>query len=128
MDLVSGFSGKIPYLNVGVDLYVILGGGTFLKFFLWIYCSRISIAYKSDMLKALAEDHLNDVFSNSAAIATASIAFNTTLWWMDPIGAIVISALIIWRWGGVINEQVKKIVGYTAPSEYIDEVNMSVML
>ena len=31
------------------------------------------------MLDALAEDHINDVLSNSAAIITAAIAFNTTV-------------------------------------------------
>ncbi len=79
-------------------------------------------ALKSDMLGALAEDHFNDVLSNSAAIITASIAFNTTAWWLDPVGAIGISLLIIYRWGGVMAEQVRKIIGYTAPPEYIQKV------
>lgn len=35
---------------------------------------------------ALAEDHLNDVISNGAAIITAAIAFHTPYWYMDPIG------------------------------------------
>ena len=122
VDLVNGFSGRLPYLNVGTDMYLILGAGTVSKFFLWLYCSRISKKFKSDMLGALAEDHFNDVMSNSAAIATASIAFNTTAWWLDPIGAIVISLVIIGRWCGIMNEQIRKIVGHTAPPEFIQQV------
>lgn len=124
VDLYEGFHGRLPYLNVGVYMYLILGVGTVLKFILWVYCARVCKKYRSDMLGALAEDHFNDVISNSAAIATASIAFNTTAWWLDPIGAIVISVVIIGRWGGIMSEQVRKIVGHTAPPEYIQQVCM----
>ena len=38
------------------------------------------------------------------------------------IGAILISLVIIYRWVDIINEQVKKIVGHTAPQDYIEKV------
>lgn len=122
VDLYEGFLGHIPHLHVGRPLYIILGAGTIAKFFLWIYCARISKQYNSDMLNALAEDHLNDVLSNTAAIVTAAIAYNTSAWWLDPVGAILISMLIIARWGDIISEQVRKIVGFTAPPEFIKQV------
>ena len=74
------------------------------------------------MIGALAEDHFNDVISNTVAIATAAAAFHTAYWWIDAIGAILISLVIIYRWVAIINEQVKKIVGYTAPPEFIEQV------
>lgn len=74
------------------------------------------------MIAALAEDHFNDVLSNTAAIATAAIAFETPGWWVDPVGAILISLVIIYRWLGIIYEQVKKIVGHTAPPEFIERI------
>jgi len=37
-------------------------------------------------------------------------------------GAILISLVIIYRWVDIINEQVKKIVGHTAPQDYIEKV------
>jgi divalent metal cation (Fe/Co/Zn/Cd) transporter len=77
----------------------------------------------SDLLAALAEDHLNDVFSNTTAIITASLAlFYPSYWFIDQIGAILISAIIISRWVDVITDQVKKIVGHTATPEFIQEV------
>ena len=39
---------------------------------------------------ALAEDHFNDVISNSTAIATVLIAFHTVAWWVDPSGEEVL--------------------------------------
>jgi divalent metal cation (Fe/Co/Zn/Cd) transporter len=37
-------------------------------------------------------------------------------------GAVLISLVIIYRWVDIIGEQVKKIVGHTAPPEYIEKV------
>ena len=46
----------------------------------------------------------------------------TGAWYVDPAGAILISLVIIYRWVFIISEQVKKIVGHTAPPEFIDQV------
>ena len=42
--------------------------------------------------------------------------------WCDPFGAILISVVIIGRWSSIIFEQIKKIVGYTAPPDFINKV------
>eukprot|EP01032_Pedospumella_encystans_P013588 gene13588-15635_t len=118
----NGIYGDIPVIDLTPVLYVILGVGIVLKFVLWVYCLRLNKTLKSDTVTALAEDHFNDVLSNTAALITASIAFHTPYWWMDPLGAILISLVIIYRWVDIINEQVKKIVGHTAPSDYIEMI------
>eukprot|EP01032_Pedospumella_encystans_P020357 gene20357-23123_t len=121
VDLYNGMNGDLPKLDLTTALYVIMVLGIFLKFFLWIYCLKLNVSIKSDTVTALAEDHFNDVLSNTAALITASIAFHTPYWWMDPLGAILISLVIIYRWVDIINEQVKKIVGHTAPQDYIEK-------
>lgn len=123
-DLVAGFNGDIPKLDVNDVFYVSLAVGILVKFLLFAVC-RLAAQYdSSDILSALAEDHLNDVFSNAAAMATASVAFNySSCWWLDPVGAIAISLVIIYRWSSMITDQVKKLIGYTAPSEFIEMVN-----
>jgi divalent metal cation (Fe/Co/Zn/Cd) transporter len=78
-DIVSGLNGTLPQLEVGITLYVILCVGTALKLGLFIYCRYVNLTLKSDMLDALAEDHFNDVLSNSAAMITAAIAYNTSV-------------------------------------------------
>lgn len=122
-DLYEGFyHHSFPTLEVNFYLYAILGVGILLKFVLWVYCVRLNAVAKSDMLDALAEDHLNDVLSNTAAMITASVAYNTTAWWVDPAGAIFISVIIISRWISIIYEQIKKVVGHTAPQSFIQQV------
>lgn len=120
VDLINGFEGNLPELNIDTETYIILGVGILMKLVLWLYCKYV--ATSTDTIEALAEDHFNDVISNLAAIITASIAFNTSGWYIDPIGAIVISLVIIVRWFGIINEQVKKIVGHVAPPEFIEKI------
>lgn len=125
IDIYNGMNGDIPDLNVSFDLYIILGVGVVLKCLLFFYCSFIqkSLTTGKDMVEALAEDHLNDVLSNSIALLTASLAFYLpNSWWVDPAGAILISVVIIYRWCSIINEQIKKIVGHTAPQSFIDSI------
>jgi divalent metal cation (Fe/Co/Zn/Cd) transporter len=43
-------------------------------------------------------------------------------------GAVLISLVIIYRWVDIISEQVKKIVGHTAPPEYIEKVRVALIL
>ena len=123
MDIVDGVGGKLPVLDVGPALYSILGLGIVFKFVLYIYCRHVNVVARNDMVDALAEDHFNDVISNTAAVVTVAIAFNVrAAWWTDPAGAILISMVIIYRWLSIVLEQVKKIVGYTAPPEFILQV------
>lgn len=86
-DLWRGFATGDPFkIEAGLVMYVILGSGTAAKLLLFFYCKQFS---GSDSVAALAEDHLNDVLSNLAAIATASIAAHVRkLWWTDPIGGL----------------------------------------
>jgi cation diffusion facilitator family transporter len=123
-DLVKGVGGNLPELDVGAEFYAVLAPGIGLKMLLWLYCRYAIAQQPSDMLEALAEDHLNDVMSNSVALITAPIAFNVRrVWWLDPAGAVLISLVIMWRWSIVCKEQVKKIAGYTAPSKFLAQID-----
>lgn len=86
VDLYQGFAlHKEISIEATTIMYVILGSGTALKLALYFYCLKFS--KQSDSVNALAEDHLNDVASNLAAIITASIAGHIKkLWYVDPIG------------------------------------------
>lgn len=123
VDIISGVNGSLPNLLVDKYLYIILGIGIFLKLVIYLYSKWVTLFISTDSLEALIEDHFNDLISNSAAIVTASFAFHfRNVWWLDPVGAIVISLVIIGRWMQLMSEQVKKIVGHTAPQKFIQQV------
>lgn len=122
-DLYQGIYYSPPVLEADKYTYGTLSVGIVLKFTLWVFCRWAQKILSSDMLGALAEDHFNDVISNSAAIVTLSIAVHVHgAWWVDATGAIIISIIIISRWFAIGGEQVKKIVGHTAPPEFISRV------
>ncbi len=108
-------------------MFLILLIGTLCKVILYYYCQWANSPHplypSSDLLSALSEDHLNDIMSNLTAFFTSYVAYYYhSYWYVDQIGAILISAIIIWRWVDVITDQVKKIVGYTASKEFVEGI------
>ena len=93
-----------------------------IKFLLWLFCRRKKLVSKSSLVAALASDHRNDVFSNSVALVAAYLASinDGFLWYCDSIGAILISAFIIYDWHGSLKDAMQQVVGITADKEYYD--------
>ncbi|GAB4819024.1 hypothetical protein N2152v2_006070 [Parachlorella kessleri] len=121
--LYHGFTkGLLPELDMTTLMYVILGAATILKLWLWGYC--FTLRHASGAALALAEDHINDVVSNLGAIVTAAIAskYQQRFWWADPVGGIGISCYIMLRWAIITKRQVDKIVGRTAPPDFLGTV------
>ncbi|EIE27327.1 cation efflux protein [Coccomyxa subellipsoidea C-169] len=118
-DLLAGFlHGQLPPLDMGWLMYAILGAATAVKVVLFIYC--FALKNQSDSMLALAEDHSNDIVSNLGAIACGAIAsISPKVWWVDSVGAILISLYIIWSWARILQGQVNKIVGLGAPVEFV---------
>jgi len=74
-------------------------------------------------LEALALDHWNDALSNAvAAIALCCALASPDLWFLDPLGAIIISLYIIYSWYETGKEQIEQLTGKSAPDELIDEL------
>ena len=74
----------------------------------------------SSSVEALAQDHRNDVISNSVTIATALVAFyKPEVWWLDPAGGIAIGVyiMIIWLRTGFLT--MRMLTGYVAPPDLI---------
>lgn len=61
-------------------------GVTVVKLVLMVYCRR----FKNEIVRAYAQDHLFDVVTNSVGLAAAVLAVRYK-WWIDPVGAIVVS-------------------------------------
>ena len=74
-------------------------------------------------LQALALDHFNDALSNGmASIALLACLYSGELWFVDPVGAILISVYIIWSWYHTGKEQIEQLTGKCAPDEFLDEL------
>ncbi|XP_033764123.1 metal tolerance protein 11-like isoform X1 [Pecten maximus] len=96
------------------------------KFVLFLVCRRI----KSPTIQALAQDHRNDVISNTLAILCGYIGSeeirqqtkNINLAYVDPVGAILISLYIAVTWYILGRIQVRIITGLTAKPEFLSKI------
>ena len=109
-----------------------------IKLALWALCNRAartrivssikspgkqSVKVADPTLEALAQDHFNDCLSNAvAAIALLFALKSEKLWFLDPVGAILISLYIIYSWYETGKEQIEQLTGKSAPDDFIDEI------
>ena len=109
-----------------------------IKLALWALCNRAartrivssirspgkqSVKVADPTLEALAQDHFNDCLSNAvAAIALLFALKSERLWFLDPVGAILISLYIIYSWYETGKEQIEQLTGKSAPDDFIDEI------
>jgi len=89
--LASGNNDKfeMEYSTIGIICFVVVS-----KFSLYIFCRTIK---GSASVEALAADHRNDVLTNTFGTVLA-IAAKYWLWWLDPVGGILLSAYIMLNW------------------------------
>jgi divalent metal cation (Fe/Co/Zn/Cd) transporter len=82
-----------------------------------------SVKVSDPTLEALAQDHWNDALSNAvAAVALSAALLSKDLWFVDPIGAMIISLYIIYSWFETGKEQIEQLTGKSAPQDMIDEL------
>ncbi|TLS30023.1 hypothetical protein PpBr36_03338 [Pyricularia pennisetigena] len=66
-------------------------------------------------------DHRNDIAVNSFGLIMA-VAGEKFVWYLDPIGAILIALIILFSWVSNAFEQVWLLVGKSAPREFISKL------
>ncbi|KIW02046.1 uncharacterized protein PV09_06548 [Verruconis gallopava] len=100
----------VPLICVGVAI--------FSKFSLMLYCfflRRYPACY------VFFIDHRNDIVVNSFGLVM-SIIGTRLVWYIDPIGAILIALLILFSWASTAYEQIWLLVGKSAPREFLSKV------
>jgi cation diffusion facilitator family transporter len=74
-------------------------------------------------VEAMYEDHINDVVSNAFALVIALISSNyNSVWVLDPLGALLIAAIIMKGWLQKGAQQGKLLVGRSASNEFIGKL------
>lgn len=95
--------------DISTPTIVIIGATVFIKAALFVYCRQI----KKPSTEALAQDHRNDIISNSFALGFGYIGYKV---WSnaDALGAILISLYIVIGWYRTGREQIRGLTGHTA--------------
>lgn len=120
-DIKSRMS-ELPITSIWSMALIVL-----VKLALWFLCDRASqdrFRVSDPTLEALAQDHWNDSLSNLvAAFALLAAHLSHKLWFIDPIGAIIISLYIIYSWYEMGQEQIEQLTGKVAPQEFVEELH-----
>ncbi|KAF2241294.1 cation diffusion facilitator 1 [Trematosphaeria pertusa] len=81
------------------------------KFSLFLYCWALRNKYSQ--VRILWEDHRNDLFINGFGVLT-SVGGAKLKWWLDPMGALILSFLIIFLWSRTSYSEFQLLIGVTA--------------
>ena len=96
-------------LTIGIMCGVIV-----LKFFLFLFCRNST----SSSVQTYAQDHRNDVATNSIGLAAALVG-DMVYYWVDPLGAILLAIYIVINWSQTAMENIRSMVGMSAPPEFL---------
>ncbi|KPV72986.1 uncharacterized protein RHOBADRAFT_55233 [Rhodotorula graminis WP1] len=119
-DLARGESDK----ELHIPALIVVGIAFATKFALFAYC--YSIRSKNSQVRVLWEDHRNDLFINGFGLFT-SAAGAKIAWFIDPLGALVISFVLIFTWGFTCAGHFKHLAGKAAPREFQNLVTYKAM-
>jgi cation diffusion facilitator family transporter len=108
-ELAEGNHGALNTFHLPSVIAVAVAFAT--KFGLWLYCWALKDKYSQ--INILWQDHRNDMFINGFGILT-SVGGSKLAWWLDPMGAIMLSCLISGIWLHTAFSEFLLLVGVTA--------------
>ena len=88
------------------------------KGFCWIWCR----SSKSASVQALAQDAQSDVIFNFFSIVFPILGSPSAFdqWWLDPLGAVLISVYILVQWALTSSEHIRNLAGRAADATDIE--------
>lgn len=102
---LKGTAEQLPPIAVGALLATIL-----IKGIIWFGC----IPIKTTQVQALAQDCKTDVIFNTLSLLFPFIGAKANIWWLDPLGAGLLSLFIIYDWTTTCFENVTQLSGQAA--------------
>jgi cation diffusion facilitator family transporter len=95
-----------------------MGATILIKGIIWFGCKPI----KTTQVQALAQDCETDVMFNTLSLLFPLIGSVADVWWLDPVGAGLLSLYIIYDWGSTCFENVTRLSGEAADEKLIKKL------
>ena len=112
LELKQGSPEQTKPLHLPSVIAVAIAGVT--KLALFCYCWTLRNIYSQ--IRILWEDHRNDLFINGFGLLT-SVGGSKLKWWIDPMGAIMLSFLISYLWLSTAYSEFQLLIGVTADTQ-----------
>lgn len=95
-----------------------MGATVLVKGIIWIGCYSI----KTTQVQALAQDCKTDVVFNTLSLAFPLIGRAANIWWLDAVGAGILSLFIIYDWASTCLENVGRLTGVAVDERLLKKV------
>lgn len=100
-------------VEVGIPALSIMLGTVLIKGLCWLWCRLV----KNSSVQALAADAMTDVIFNMGSIFFPIVGFYAKIWWMDALGGLVLSMVVIYNWSETSSEHIKHLTGFSATAD-----------
>lgn len=105
---------KVP-VQIGLDAVAIMLVTVFAKVCCWWWCSMST----SSSVQALAQDAVTDIVFNTISLIMPTAGYLLNIWWLDPLGAFLLSIYVIASWSVTAFEHIDNLTGAVAnPEDY----------
>lgn len=105
---------KLP-VKIGWDAVLIMLTTILAKVGCWVWCA----SSKSSSVQALAQDAMTDIVFNSFSLVMPVTGYTLGIWWLDPVGALLLSIYVIVSWSMTAFEHIENLAGAVAdPKDY----------
>jgi len=92
---------------------IIMAATVVIKFLCWLYCRLIP----NSSVQALAQDAMTDVVFNIFSIIFPLVGYYAQIWWLDPLGGILLSFYVILNWSRTSSEHIRNLTGAAATAD-----------
>jgi cation diffusion facilitator family transporter len=92
---------------------LIMAATVVIKGLCWLWCRLI----KNSSVQALAQDAMTDVVFNIFSILFPLIGYYASIWWLDPLGGILLSLWVIFNWAQTSSTHIRNLTGAAATAD-----------
>jgi cation diffusion facilitator family transporter len=100
-------------VQLTVPAIAIMAATVVIKFGCWLWCRLIP----NSSVQALAQDAITDVVFNIFSIIFPLVGFYAQIWWLDPLGGILLSLWVIGSWSRTSSTHIRNLTGAAASAD-----------
>ncbi|KAI1438012.1 hypothetical protein GGR50DRAFT_642634 [Xylaria sp. CBS 124048] len=100
-------------IKLGVSALSIMVSTIVIKGICWLWCRLV----KNSSVQALAADAATDVIFNTGSILFPIVGYYAKIWWLDALGGILLSLIVIKNWSQTSLQHIKNLSGFSATAD-----------
>ncbi|KAI0404882.1 hypothetical protein F4802DRAFT_607274 [Xylaria palmicola] len=100
-------------IELGVPALVLMVSTVVIKGLCWLWCRLV----RNSSVQALAADAMTDVIFNTGSILFPILGYYLGIWWLDALGGLLLSLVVIGNWSGTSLQHIKNLAGFSATAD-----------